>query len=198
MPDLYDIITTSNKPPNHNDSSYIRLVPMYPEGMMVGTIDFRHDNTPTKASNIEIDAQLQTILDKSFDKETLQPKIKLDTITTIFKTFYPNNLSISKTADKIFNNLAKLIDMTYSLLIQERILEKCNNNPIAKIPSITGFTMPYYSQEFTEQYNCSGSTAAVFVYRVSQPNCNIGKLQYKSTSCVTYCIRIRRSQIFSI
>ena len=159
VPEFYKLITTKNNlPPDLTLGNDIRLIHMLPIATAMPLIDFKHEQTPTPIPSVTLPDNIQKVLDNSFDTLTQQPKLPLDSTTNIFTMFFPNNKLVASNANRILNHIATLMDITYSLLIKQQILNNLTNNPAARIPSITGYSMPYYSPEYTTQYDCFGAT----------------------------------------
>ena len=153
-----DLITTKpNQPPNL--TSDIEYIPKLPQAMCRNTITFKHSKSPsTPILAIKIPEYLQQIMDNSFNITTREPITPLRSTKVVFTLFFPNDPIVATNAKRILNNTAMLINYTYSLLIKQQILKDLIDNPAARIPSITGYSMPHYSQEYVSQYDCFGST----------------------------------------
>jgi hypothetical protein len=159
MSKFNQLITTSATTPNLTDGKDIKLINNIPPAMAITGMVF--PTTETTIPHPTISNSTQKVIDNAFDSQTRQPKKKFNTIPITFEKFFPNNNNVIQNLDRIVKNVMKLIDLTYSLLIKEVILTKLIHNPAARIPSITGFRMPYYSQEYASQYDCFGSTLHV-------------------------------------
>ena len=159
LPDFNYLITTRhNVSPDMTTGIDIPLHPLLPTAMALPVIDFKHDKTPTPITSVKLADKIQKLLDNSFDAVTRQPKKPLNTTKSIFNMFFPNNELVASNANRIINHTTTLIDLTYSLIIKLQVLDKLISNPAARIPSITGYSMPHYSQEYVSQYDCFGST----------------------------------------